>query len=639
MNRLHPSPADVLARMAAQRKPRPAIDTPFASPDDADERILADCWAEVLELQEVGADDNFFHLGGDSLHMTRIASRVRERCGVELPMTQFFTDPTIAALAKFVRSERERESVGSDRSDGLVISATPRVTAATRPQPSVVSDGLITTVSIATAGRPAALERCLAGLTRMLRHYLRAPRILIIDGSEDASTAAANRAIVDRATQAYGGTIALADRNAMQSFAARLVEAGFEKDLISFSLPGTDEFRLGSRLGASRNLQLLASNGEAFLSLDDDTDCRFTPSRQLDERAIDVDLRGDDPAQIWGYPDRTTLLSKLTFGDFDLLAGHERLLGRAVDELQPAATDLGRRRADDASFHPNAAACVRVTLGGLVGDCGWGTPSRYLFIDDASFRRLSESDDVYRAGVASRDMLQVAANWSVSGRVDNLIAATFAADGRTTLPPFPPVGRGSDVVFGRLLKTTQPEAAFGHVPWAILHEPVQARHFSPGEIVRSAATTDVKGMFCALLADIAASDPRISLASIGQRLIEIGTRSVADFQHHVVTCRRVQIDHEISFLTARRQSVPSSSAPQRDLDAYLQSLRRSRDQPTSAIPAECLYGREVPIAAHLARRIVTQFGHLVCAWPDLIAETRRHHRAGTGAFSSLEFAS
>src|SRR2546421_62055 len=99
MNGLHLKPDEVLARIAAQRRPRPSLETAFARPADGDERIIADCWEEVLGLEAIGANDNFFDLGGDSLHMTRIASRINERSGVELPMTQFFNDPTVAALA------------------------------------------------------------------------------------------------------------------------------------------------------------------------------------------------------------------------------------------------------------------------------------------------------------------------------------------------------------------------------------------------------------------------------------------------------------------------------------------------------------------------------------------------------------
>ncbi|GHJ47520.1 hypothetical protein Cs7R123_48620 [Catellatospora sp. TT07R-123] len=47
--------------------PRPPLATAYRQPDGGTEAVVADVWAEVLGLEEVGADDDFFELGGDSL--------------------------------------------------------------------------------------------------------------------------------------------------------------------------------------------------------------------------------------------------------------------------------------------------------------------------------------------------------------------------------------------------------------------------------------------------------------------------------------------------------------------------------------------------------------------------------------------
>jgi acyl carrier protein len=59
-------------------------------------------WSEVLDLPRVGIYSNFFDLGGHSLMITRILSRLREALQIELPMKSIFEAPTIAEFAVLV---------------------------------------------------------------------------------------------------------------------------------------------------------------------------------------------------------------------------------------------------------------------------------------------------------------------------------------------------------------------------------------------------------------------------------------------------------------------------------------------------------------------------------------------------------
>ena len=84
--------------------PRPASlrtgsGTEFIAPRNHVEAKLAQIWAEVLHLDEVGVNDNFFDLGGHSLLATQVVSRVRDSFQVKVPLKDFFARPTIAELA------------------------------------------------------------------------------------------------------------------------------------------------------------------------------------------------------------------------------------------------------------------------------------------------------------------------------------------------------------------------------------------------------------------------------------------------------------------------------------------------------------------------------------------------------------
>jgi amino acid adenylation domain-containing protein len=71
----------------------------YLAPRTPVEEALASIWSDVLRIDRVGIDENFFDLGGHSLLATRVISRVRDGLRVDLPLRRLFEMPTIADLA------------------------------------------------------------------------------------------------------------------------------------------------------------------------------------------------------------------------------------------------------------------------------------------------------------------------------------------------------------------------------------------------------------------------------------------------------------------------------------------------------------------------------------------------------------
>ncbi|MBW3569847.1 MAG: amino acid adenylation domain-containing protein, partial [Gemmatimonadetes bacterium] len=138
----------------------------------ATEAALAGVWAEVLGRAAVGATEHFFDVGGHSLLATRIAARVREVFGVELPLRAVFEAPTIRELAARVDAAR---AAGADsppilpvpRDRPLPLSfAQERMWLLDQVEPDRAAYVIPTAVRLAGALDAAALERALAEIVR-----------------------------------------------------------------------------------------------------------------------------------------------------------------------------------------------------------------------------------------------------------------------------------------------------------------------------------------------------------------------------------------------------------------------------------------------------------------------------------------
>ena len=96
------------------RLPATSLASPLASDDpprSALEQALAEIWQELVGAAKVSRSDSFFELGGHSLKASQAVARIRQRLGRSLSLKDFFSAPTLAALAKLIDA---RETLASD---------------------------------------------------------------------------------------------------------------------------------------------------------------------------------------------------------------------------------------------------------------------------------------------------------------------------------------------------------------------------------------------------------------------------------------------------------------------------------------------------------------------------------------------
>jgi acyl carrier protein len=81
---------------------RPELQTVFVSPRSEAERTIARIWQDVLAVDRVGINDNFFDLGGHSLLMIQVHNRLSKAFEREISLTDLFRYTDVASLAGFL---------------------------------------------------------------------------------------------------------------------------------------------------------------------------------------------------------------------------------------------------------------------------------------------------------------------------------------------------------------------------------------------------------------------------------------------------------------------------------------------------------------------------------------------------------
>jgi len=107
-----------------------AVDTPthdrpmhigaYAAPKTSVEKELVIMWGHLLGIKDIGIEDSFFELGGNSLLLTQMVALIRKSFKVELALSALFEHPNIHQIASGIEEALNKTVASEDREEGVI---------------------------------------------------------------------------------------------------------------------------------------------------------------------------------------------------------------------------------------------------------------------------------------------------------------------------------------------------------------------------------------------------------------------------------------------------------------------------------------------------------------------------------------
>jgi len=434
----------------------------------------------------------------------------------------------------------------------------------------------------------------------------------VVDASKKARNESRSRSVVSSIGRSTGRDITFVGRPEAQTI-RRVLSQIIDPHLVDLVV----------RPGASgnRNLIILLSRGENVLLIDDDVVCDVWRPRSL-RRGFGL-CGHTEERDIAFYKTRTAVRDLLVPATVDLLQVHETALGRQVKTLADigpltitgTACDHVRQAA-----RGRRAARVRMTLSGIAGDAGVNYPDRFLFSTGQWAMVLKRGHDVLDRALNYREICKIANRYLLMHEV-SCMAACMGLSNRWLVPPFLPVGRNEDGLFGAMLSAIDSSTVSCHVPYAVFHYSARPPRYARSRFP-SAKETRAADLLISLVhlwrRTAETGQPRRQLARLGDWLRELAGLDQRSFIELVT----------VAVLTTRERElarIETMVEPNSDWPAYWkQTLRAYRRELLKNLPlAEFPQPIEFRRASTRAKgwedfqQFVRSSAELLIAWPKV----------------------
>ncbi len=340
---------------------------------------------------------------------------------------------------------------------------------------------------ILTCDRPEAAKRLLAGM-KQSHDFNGRNRYWLVDDSRDAGNQQANRKLCDTFRDEYGVPLEYFGMHeqleALEQMKQDLPE---HRQGLDFLLGRQSDESIPS-YGRCRNWSLLLGTGGRLVLLDDDI--LYQRAHPPHVSANVVLTSTNRSADFFSSDDDWRSL--LDTDNPDPCDGaFTQALGRPLpqalalftqDELPPEAL---RHLTPRDYHHFRGDSRVMITSCGSLGDPGSSGNQWLLQLDADSRKRLHASEALYEQHLQQRNL------WS--GREGaaflnafTLISQATGLDASEPLPPYFPIQRNEDLLFGEMLRYLHPDALQLDLPWAVPHLPLTRRRWNREQLTKPA---------------------------------------------------------------------------------------------------------------------------------------------------------
>lgn len=402
--------------------------------------------------------------------------------------------------------------------------------------------------------------------------------------------------------------------------------SGIPASLIDIALLPSKGIRSGC--GANRNQILLANTGKIFVSIDDDSILRAILHPQMRDNTVNLSCH-QDPFDHWTYKDRACLLSSAQVNaGTSVISRHNEVIGRYVGDLYPSGRHL---EVSHICQHLCADlirgdASVIVSSAGVAGDSGTSDSMYLNLLVGKSRERVLGDDRRYLMAHRSREVLRVSDCITVV-HGSPLLGGCIAIDNRERLPPFLPLGRNADGLFGQMAAICVRGGYIVQLPWAYYHFPPETREYtgSVGECGGRFSISELLSVMIRFLFNHPGGISMISsvrtLGIIFSDFSFLGIREIENELRKWLSIRFAEECAQIEYL--KRDQTAISGRWELDVREWITCRRNAIVNSAAICPAEFATAGDPWAGLERFRSLVRDYATLLSVWPEITTAAQK----------------